>query len=460
MRNWIYILVLLFGTSLYGQQLPINAGSGEQVTINAGSGTIVTINKQLLSATYPIEYKAVSSDYATAITLFIGVDTVYYNYLDENDIVIGNGAIGMDTGPPIEQIKTAVFADLSLTDLLAINFTHPTVANYVAFGDLIHFQDQSYAWGGRRGGNHLGGGRICIQPINSLNRSYGTRTVISRTIGEDLRGGGTTVYNGQIYFFTALYMTGTDEFLYLLLEKSTDLTGATWTEDTILWKAGTHGGVNETTYARFNFYGKPQHITGTDTWIIPWYEHNGAGTWRPNFLKSTDNLQTFTTHNISQSAVDQIGENYIQHIGGDTLISLGREVDDGLLMQNVSYDLGDTWTGWQFTNLGAASLTCMAAINLSTEYGIGVVYGDRLTGNIMITLNNSVGGVIANPTSYSTPQILYTVGAADNYQPLGYPSFERVAQYRFMISFSEELAGGATTNLWVGDGSIEGYVSP
>lgn len=469
MRNWfnrhiyVSVLFLLVSFSSFSQTVKIN-DTGRTVTINAGgSPTSVTINRESLSATYPIEYKSVSGDYATAITLSVGDGVVSYEYVDENDVIIGTGDITMDTGPPLSEIKDSVFVALSLTDLLDIVFTNPTVANYVAFGELVHFADQSYAWSGRRGGNHLGGGRICTQPINSLNRSYGTRVIISRPtvpVVDDIRGGSNTVYNGQIYFFSSLYWVVEDEFRQILLNKSTDILGTAWTEDTLLFEVGTNGGVNETTYARFNCYGKPQHIPGTDTWIIPWYEHNGAGTWRANFFKSTDNLVTFTTHNISQSAIDQVGENYIQHIGGDTLLSLAKEVTDGILMQNVSYDLGATWTGWVNTNLGSGDLGCMPAINLSPEYGLMCVYGDRATGNMMITLNNTPASVIANPTSWTTPQILYTVAAGDDFQPLGYADIERVAQYRFMISFSEELTGGATTKLHVGDGSLENYVIP
>lgn len=440
-------------------KVKINSGSGTNVTINKpGQPGSVTINSGTpLSATYPIEYKSVSGDQSTAIFIQAASGNVDYDYLDENDDVISSGSLSMNTNRSIDLIKADVFTSLSLTDLTTLVFINPTVANYVAFGDLLHFQDQSYAWCGRRGTTHLGGGRICTQPIDSLTRTFGTRTVISRTIGEDLRGGGTCVYNGQIYFFSSLYLTGTDEFVSLTLNVSTDLTGASWNESTILYKVGTNGGIDETAYERFNFYGKPQFITGS-TWIIPWYEHNGAGTWRPNFLKSTDNLATFTTHNISQSSTFKIGETYIQHVEGDTLIALGRSSDVGKLFQNVSTDLGDTWSGWVETNLGSDELNCMAAMNISTEHGLTVVYGDRQTGNVMMSINNTVASVIADPTSYNTPFILHTVAVGDGYQPLGYPSIDRVAQYRFMITFSEELTGGGTTKLHVGDGSLNALI--
>lgn len=449
-------------------KIKINSGSGAAVIINKpGAGKVVKISRPIPpdpdpdpepeeQATYPIEYKSVSDDYATAINIAVGVGEVVYTYLDENDNEITGGTLEMDTDRSMSAIKDDVFTALSLTDLLPIEFTFPTVANYVAFGNPVHLGNQAYAWDGRRGGNHLGNGRICHQPYNSLNRTFGTRTVISRTLGEDLRGGSHTAYNGQLYFFSSLYLTDTDEFVSLTLNKSTDLNGGSWTESTILYAAGTNGGVNETTYARFNFYGTPQFV-GNDTWIIPWYEHNGAGTWRPNFLKSTDNLQTFTTHNISQSSVNKIGETDICFVGNDTLIALGRQDANAPLMQNVSTDLGDTWSGWVVTNLGSSSGRCMAGLNYSQEHGLMVVYGDRGTGNIMITLNNDLETIIANPTGYSTPQILHTVEEGDDYQPLCYGSIKRVAQYRFMITISEELTGGATTKLFIGDGSLKDY---
>lgn len=435
--------------------IKINSGTGSNVTINKpGEPSSVTINYQPPAPTvYPIEYKSVSGDYATAISIVPGETDVAYDYLDENDNVIDSGTLAINPEQTNEQIKTDVFTALSLTDLAEIDYVPATVENYVAFGGLVHLGDQAYAWLGRRGTNHLGNGRICHQPYDSLTRTFGTRTIISRTVGEDLRGGSHVAYNGQLYFFSSLYLTATDEFVSLTLNVSTDLTGVSWNESTILYKTGTNGGVNETANVRFNFYGKPQFV-GSDTWIIPWYEHNGAGTWRPNFLKSTDNLATFTTHNISESSTFKIGETYIQYIGSNTLIALGRSADVGKLFQNVSTDLGDTWSGWVETNLGSDIIVCMAAMNYSTEHGIMVVYGDRNSGNVMMTLNNNPATVISSPTAYNTPQIIHTVAEGDNYQPLGYPDIERVAQYRFMISFSEEFEGGTTTELYIGDGKI------
>lgn len=459
MRFLKFILLLLISVSSFSQNIKIN-GSGIPVKIN-GTGQPVTINKtapSFESATYPIEYKSVSGDQATAIVITKGDGIVYYDYLDESDVVIFSGDISMDTGPPIGTIKTSVFTSLSLSDLATLTFTNATVANYVAFGNIIHRGDQDYAWSGRRGGNHLGGGRICTQPYNSLTRTFGTRTIISRAGTEDLRGGSHCVVGSQILFFTSLYDPGLDVFTHLLLHTSTDLTGAAWDEDTLLYKTGTNGGVDETTYARFNFHGKPFNKPGTDTWLVGWYEHNGAGTWKQNYIKTTDNFATWSTHTIFNGTTPKVGEHVFAYLGGDSILSVGRQIANAPLMQSLSTDFGATWSAWQETNLGSSLGQGIPAINYSPEYGIMLLYADRPTGNMMLTLNNSVADILANPTGYSTPFILYTVAAGDDYQPLGYGDIERVAQYRFMISFSEELEGGATTKLHIGDGHLNALI--
>lgn len=430
-------------------RVKINSGSGSQVSINNGGAASVTINR--VTGAFPIERKTVNSLLATYIVISASGGLAYYQYFDRDGVIIGTGNISMNTDRTIEQVKTDVFTSLTLTDLQVISFTKLTPnTSYVAFGNLIHKTGTDYLWDGRRGATHLGNGRIYNVPYSSLTRTFGTPNVVSRGDGLDLRGGSNCKIDGTLYFFTSLYSPGPNEFISMLLSKSTDgLDGITWAEQTLLYAPGTHGGIDETTYDRFNFYGTPVNVG--NKWFIPWFEHDGSVNWRVNYLLSEDNFATWTTNNVSDSQIYENGEPCFVHVGGDTLIILSRPEDNKPLQQNVSFDLGATWEGWEQTNLGSSVGTPMAAALLTDEYGLVVVYADRGTGNIMLSKNNTVATVIATPTSYSTPEILYTTSDTTDGFPLGYPSIIRVAQYRYMISFSE---GDGDADLWIGDGSL------
>lgn len=458
MRKLLTIL-FLFPLICFGQKIVIN-GTAPKHLIN-GTGIPTQINEiwdpEVLpdSVTYQIEYKAVSSEYASEITLIPGINTVDYNYYNHNDILIGSGSVSTPTTDrPMGVVQSDVFVLLGLSVLQTMEFFESSDGtNYWAFGNLIDVGWPDFPWYGRRGLAHLGGGRIGYQPYSTLNRSFGTRVVTSHANdGTDIRGGSAAFINDTAFVFTAFYEDA-DTFKCLTVTKYLP-DGTFINQDTLLWKVGGHGGVNETTWERFNFYGAPVNPVGTAKWFIPWYEHQNGVIWRVNYLYSDDNFAHWQNINID---TNQVGETAMAHLGGDTLLVLGRFDANVPLYQNLSFDLGTTWEGWVQTNLGSGTGRAMAAVLNTPEHGVVVVYGDRTTNNVMLTKDNVIADIVASPTAWQTPEIIYTTGNDDLYHPLAYPSILRVAQYRYLIIFSEHNPDGISdgqARLKMGDGRL------
>lgn len=414
----------------------------------------VNIKETLATQYLPIEYKITGGDSASMIVVNANNDLVQYSYLDVYDNVISTGSLAIDTDRPFSEIKTDLFTSLSITDLATISFTTSAQnTGYRSFGNLINRGWPDFAWSGGNGTTHLANRDICTAPYNSFTRTFGSITNVD--VPNSVIGTSSCIIDDQIYYFACNYTSDSFYFFSMSLYISTDLTGSSWSApDTLLWRSGTHGGVNETTYPEFNFYGIPLNITG-QTWIVPWYEFNESRTiFLLHYLYTENNFDTWEIRDIPTD-IYSLDENYVLNIGQDTLIAVSRNETNSPMMGNISTDGGDNWNTWKLSNLGSYKGKVMGSVINTPEYGIVCVYADRGTGNIMISKGNSIKNITTYPYVWNPPDTLYntTVQPALLHSPLGYPVIVRVAQYRYMIAFSIEISG-STARLYIGDGRL------
>lgn len=414
-------------------------------------------NKGQRLDTFQTERKIISGRQVTNVIISRIASSAYYKLCDANLDLISQGKIAIPYNTPAAIIKEKVFSLFGLTDLKLISFTRKIEDLYVAFNNIIFWNVDKYGICGRAGTSHTGNGRISLIPLDLITRQTGSRIRIPMAMdGTDVRGGASKVIRDTVYCYTSLYKTSLNDFTHIVLAKVNGFSGTIYSEDTILWKTGTHGGNLESTYKRFNVY--PEIITreGGRIIYVPWYEHDGQGHWRTNYFYSEDYGKTHIVVNIPQGSSDKVGEFSLIINSDGRAIAIGRQDGNAPMRQNVCRDIKThTWQQeYTPTNLGSGLGSCMPALENSPDHGVVCVYGDRGTSTIKISLKNDFNYVFSNATGYSDSKVIYTAGPDDPFKPLAYPSVKWVAHGHYMITFSIESNGKA--NVYTGYGHIDG----
>lgn len=312
--------------------------------------------------------------------------------------------------------------------------------DYLAFGSILKVSDTDYRWYGRNANGHTSGGVIGMIKYNSSSKVLTTQNVLTHPT-YNLQSVTPLIISGTIYLYVVIYDGST--FQGLRYYKSTDgLTGEAFDSGTDL--------SSFLTYVRYNTYGLPFEVNGT--YYITWYEHNDAGTWRQNYLTTT-NGSSYTNHNMSDGEIE-LGEQSIIPLGGNNLLSLGRKnVADYGIYQSYSTDLGANWSTWTLTNLSAGLWVAMPYLNLNKKGLVDVVFGDRGTNLTKVSIDNPLT-ILTNPTAWTTPKTLYTHDTAVQYTPLGYPSIVDISIGRYLAFTASDVGYGGEAKLYYGDGNL------
>jgi hypothetical protein len=314
-----------------------------------------------------------------------------------------------------------------------ISFKRSTIGNtrYVAFGGAFKNGSQ-VVWYGRSGTSHLVNGKIVKIPFTIATEVAGAPVDVITDGTYDLRGGSAGIIGSNVFKFLCRYNGVGDVFIDTNRYVSTDgLTGATFGAATTMTD----------NYTRFNFYGEvvTETIGATTYTAVPYYGHNGAGTWKLSVYYTTDAGSDWTKVDVSD-AVGQYGEAALVYQDGIWLMLTRRNDSPYGIYQTYSTDNMATWSAPALTNLSSTGGAGNCAIAKNSAGRLQIVIMDRSDEYLMISKNNLIQTVISSPTGYTTPAILSGMYTTDSFNSLGYPNIVRHTDEEYFISYSSEFS--------------------
>lgn len=321
-------------------------------------------------------------------------------------------------------------------------------ANYDAFGKLINNGDEYVWYGGYNANDHIGtsNARIVakVPYVKSLGLLQTYTPVIAISDGSyNVQGGTTAIINGKVVNFSSRYQGSTDTFIDTGRYESTDgLTGETFGAIATM----------ATTYSRYEFYGRVVSGFAAGEYFVPFFEHNGSGTYRISVFRTTDNGATYSKITVHEST-NQLGEAALINLGSNRLLVLARKVNSTFgLWQIVSTDGGLTWGSPVETNLGGTGAGQNADMCLKNGK-ITVVFMDRSGRGLWISKENSIPTILSDPTAWATPFKIWESYTSDSYGILGYPSIIYDGNSKYIIAVSGEFSA-ARCDLFFGYGNF------
>lgn len=314
-----------------------------------------------------------------------------------------------------------------------------TNSRYVAFGgidrvgDIVNLRIRS-------GTTHLANGKIIKIPI-TISTETPTNPVDVITDGSfDLRGGSNGQVNNKIVFFSSRYNTSGNTFEDAMRYESTDgLVGSNF---------GAGSAMTEN-YLRFNFYGKVLFVNGV--YVVPFFGHNGSGTWKLSLRESTDGTN-WTDRDIFDGS-NQYGECAIGYTDGIWLLLFRRESSPYGIYQSYSTDDRATWSLPELTNLSGATGAGNCDIEINSVGRVHITIMDRSGSTIKRSKNNSIHDVIANPLGYNTPVSVFQSYVTDSLGVLGYPNILHLGDEVYFEGFSAEQSS-SRADYYFGIGKI------
>jgi hypothetical protein len=332
-----------------------------------------------------------------------------------------------------------------------ISFRRSEVSSsrYVAFGSAFK-NDTEVFWYGRSGTSHVLNGKIIKIPYTISTQTAGTPVDVITDGTYDLRGGSAGIIGSSIFNFLARYNGGTDTFIDTKRYVSTDgLTGSTF---------GT--GISMTdNYTRFNFYGEvvTETIGATTYTVVPYYGHNGAGTWKLSVYYTTDAGSNWTKVDISDGA-NQYGEASLIYADGYWMLLARRNNTPFGIYETHSTDL-TTWSTPTLTNLAGTGDAANCAMAKNSFGLIQVVVMDRTNDFVLISKNNRMSDLVADPTAFAATTQIFRGYSVDSYNILGYPNIvylgESVGDDNYFISVSTEFSSSRADHFYA-FGAING----
>lgn len=323
---------------------------------------------------------------------------------------------------------------------------YPQNSRYLAFGSLYRESDSLWRIYQRSGTDHITAGKIVklqmTVPADGIKFMMSGAPVDCITDGVyDLRNACAGVISGSVYVFSSRYDTGTMTFI------STD------------YYVSTDGLVGETFAPRVDVTallpsvgltcGKIMPGPGSGEFMVGVYGQDGANYWFGYLKRSVAGVWSYVP---AYYGATYYAEPAFLNCGGGRLLCLLRNglVGIGLYLSR-SADSGVTWSAPVSTGLGVG--TCMADMCLTNLGQIALLYADRGTGQMVISLGNVVDDLFADATDWSAGSILWKNYPFNGLSILGSPviqPFGAMGAFCFSSEFSDPRA-----DLIMGYGQIQ-----
>lgn len=318
------------------------------------------------------------------------------------------------------------FSEFSFPSAKILNTT-----TYDAFGVTVKTGSDTILYYYRQGADHIGDDGVLRRIEYTISTdSWGSPTTVYSHGSQGVSGVAGGVIDGKIILFFVLTNAAGDMQSIGYIESTDGLTGSTFGTRVTF----TSGDV------RYEAYGSIAYCGG-QTYCQPWYSHNGAGTFKCNLRRTTDNGATWTTVNIAISSSPQPSETAIQYLGSGRLIAIARNNATGYLLQATSTDSGATWSSFAATNMGNPSGVACATIAYESSIDrLYVSWMDRSASRIMLAYA-SVSEVFSNPTGW----IRQCLGVATTSGPfvggaLGYPTMQLISSGDILHVWNDEVS--------------------
>jgi len=318
-------------------------------------------------------------------------------------------------------------------------------ATYDAFGDMVRIDDDTILHAFRQGTAHgTGTGGIIGEKYTISTGTWGERYSILPAPSHSLKDVEMGIIRNKIILFFKRENTSGDtlsmEFIF-----STDLTGTSWTDPTVL-----------TPHAAFDsFLPKQNSFSETNIpgrYILLLYHLTGS-TRSIRVFVSTDWGETWADNGVPiVSSSTQWGEPTVCHIGDGKMIGLVRRNDGGYLGYFTSANNGETWTGiTNATNLPNSTSVKPATIYYDKQYDdVFITYLSRGgTTNDILYYTIAIDPQLAYSsftTAFVTPLVLTSDGFNNGFN--GYSSQLRIDNYRYIVVWSEQKVGAIDADIY------------
>lgn len=383
----------------------------------------------LYNAGVPVDVTGVS---------FYGADILAFYPLQANANCTNNATFNLTTTGTVSFSVSRAVRPITTP----ISFKRTTLGNtrYVAFGGAFRYSSDLVHMYMRSGTTHVLNGKIVKIPFTISTQTAGAPVDVITDATWDLRGGSAGIIGANVFKFSARDDGGVDAFTDAGRYVSTDgLTGESF------------GALQSMTvnYIRYNFYGETitENIGGQTITMVPFYGHNGAGTWKLSVYRSTDLGTTWTKIDIYDGALN-LGESALVYKDGYWLMLIRRNDTPYKLYQSHSTDNGLTWTAPTATNLGASSGGSNASITINSVGMLQVCFMDRSGDFLYLSENNLIHDVIADPTDWNTAAPIWMSYSTDGLNILGYPNFIHLGNEQYWIGTSGEFSSSRADHFY------------
>lgn len=289
-----------------------------------------------------------------------------------------------------------------------------------------------------------GQNKVMKRTFNIPTRSWSEPTEVYTESGKNLGGGRGGVIGSNIYLFIRRANTAVTTFEDVVMIKSTDLNGTSWSAPTVVHTFGS-GHRGNADMGRL----VPTGVAGE--YIHPIYYHvaNGfesdVGSWYAGYIKTTDSGTTWATdidavYGPPDGVSYALGEQSFAYVGNNTIVAIFRDSLRGPIRQSVSTDSGDTWSDADtgLTNLTPTTLNDDKEVNLYYDTAIDrlfAIFHDRGTQQSRITYNDP-DDIISNPLGWRPPDTI-----ASGFKFWGYTGMEKVNTDLYLVFYSRTPTG-------------------
>ena len=324
-----------------------------------------------------------------------------------------------------------------------LSFKRGEIGNtrYVAFGGVVRPDASNLFVHIRSGTSHLANGKITKIPIVISTAAAAAPIDVITDGTYDLRGGSSGIIGSNIFVGSSRYNTGGDTFQDARLYKSTDgLVGEAFDSGTSM----------TVSYSRYNFYGKM--IGVGDVVGIPFFGHDGAGTWKVSLFITDDGADSFTKEDVFDG-MSHYGEAGLIYHDGIWMMLMRRNDSPFGVYLTYSDDDRATWSTPVLTNLAGTGGASNVDIVVNSVGRLHVVIMDRSDDFLRLSKNNDIQDVIADPTAFNASSPIFRSYETDSLNILGYPNMLHLGNENYFIGSAAEFSA-SRSDYYFGIGKI------
>lgn len=373
---------------------------------------------------------------------FYATDIVAYWPLRTNSNCLNNATFNLGT---LVSFTQGLYPFSPNYNFISVFNGIPGNTRYVAFGSIYQLSSGTFKIKTRSGTDHVTSGKLIDVDFNKTGKfTVGAPTDIITDGTYDLRNAASDIINGSfVRVYTARYDTGTLSVVDNDYYDSTDGTvGLTFGSRNDL--------VSILPIVQGLTYGKITKGGVAGETFVGWYGFTG-GTYRVGVIKR--DASGTMTYLPAYTGATQYTESALIHCGGNTHFLITRRETGGGLFIMISTDNCVTWSAPVSTGLGSG--VCMADGCILPSGKLQLIYADRATGFVYLSIGNIVLDILIDPTDWVAGSGIfqkYTFGV----NILGYPSIcaDVYNPGSVAVSMSAE-ASASRSDLFLGYGQIE-----